>query len=114
MDLQTRLYERAKAEQERFISDLKLKSPEEIINSSYEKVIRDDILTIFENDKLPKEQVKELLKLKEPLGACYARWLYNDYSHMDMLRDTIDELADELLKYNKEQKKTKKKQEPER
>lgn len=114
MDLRQKLYERAKAEQERYVAELKQKPPDEIIASAYEKTVRDDILTIFENEDLPEKQVKELLKIDEPIASCYARWLYNDYSHMDMLHDTISEFADDLVKHNMEQKKAKKKYEPER
>lgn len=114
MDLRQKLYEKAKAEQEKYVAELKQKPPEEIINSSYEKVIRDDILCIFENEDLPEKQVKELLKIDEPIASCYARWLHNDYSHMDMLHDTVSEFADDLIKHNKEQKKAKKKHDPER
>lgn len=114
MDLRLKLYEKAKAEQESYLAELKQKPPEEIIASAYEKTMRDDILIIFENEDLPEKQVKELLKIDEPIASCYACWLHNDYSHMDMLRDTVSEFANDLVKHNDEQKKAKKKHEPER
>lgn len=113
-DLQKQLYEKAAAQQQKFVQELRESTPEAIIEQAYELVIREDILIIFESEDLPKKQVKELLKLKEPISECYARWLHNDYSHMDMLKDTIGELADDLAKHSEEQKKAKKKHEPER
>ena len=100
-ELRAILYEKAADEQKIYIS------PEQIIESSYEKVIRDDILSIFENEDISRAQTLELLKLKEPLADCYARWLHNDYSHMDMLRDTIEEFANDLFKHNAQKKKSK-------
>ncbi len=112
-ELRDRLYEKASGEQDRFISKLKTLTPEQIIEASYEKVIRDDILIVFEGDDISRKQTIELLKLKEPLADCYARWLHNDFSHMDMLRDTISEFADDLVKYS-EQKKKHNRHQPER
>ena len=112
-DLQTRLYEKARAEQDKFIDNLLQKSPQEVIDAAYEKVMRDDILMIFENEEMEPKQVKALLKLKEPLADCYARWLHTDCSHMEMLRDTVEDLANDLVKYA-ENKKAKKKHQPER
>lgn len=109
MDIQTRLYEKARAEQDGYISELLKKTPQEIIDLSYEKVMRDDILMIFENEALPDRQVRELLKLKYPLAECYDRWLKADCSHMDMLKDTIEDFSDRLVS-----EALKKKHQPER
>ena len=106
-ELRAILYEKAADEQKIYISRLKSLTPEQIIESSYEKVIRDDILSIFENEDISREQTLELLKLKEPLADCYARWLHNDYSHMEMLRDTIEEFANDLFKQSAQKKKSK-------
>ena len=43
------LYEKMCNEQENFIEKLKHYTPEEIISASYEKVMRDDILMLFES-----------------------------------------------------------------
>lgn len=112
-------YQKASKEQDAFIEHLKTLPPEQIIDRSYEKAMRDDILMTFENDYmseyLSEKQVKELLKLDCPLAACYAEWLDTDVSHMDMLRDTIDGYAKRLVEENEEQKQNnKKRHEPER
>ena len=105
MDIQTRLYEKAKAEQEAYISDLLKKSPQEIVDAAYEKTLRDDILMIFECEDLPDKQVRQLLKLKNPLAECYDKWLKADCSHMDMLRDTIEDFGERLAAENMLKKK---------
>lgn len=109
-DLRTQLYDKANAEQKHFIDKLKTMPPEAIIQSAYEKVIRDDILSVFESSELPINCVKELLKQPFPLSACYDEWLSNDYSHMQDIRDTITDLAENLIR----QRKDKHKNEPER
>ena len=113
MTLQDTLYDKAKAEQNSYIAELKQMPPEKIIEVSYEKVMRDDILMIFEEHSLSDAQAKELLKFKNPLAECYDRWLKADCSHMDMLHDTISDFADKLVQQIEERKKTKKHQ-PER
>lgn len=60
------------------------------------------------------KQIAELIKLDYPLLACYNEWMETDASHMEMLRDTIDEYTKQLVEENEQQKKGKKKHEPER
>ncbi len=109
------LYEKASKEQDAFTEHLKTLSPEEIIEMSYEKVMRDDILMTFEDDYLSDKQVAELLKLDYPVSACYNEWMDTDVSHMEMLRDTIDSFTQKLVDENAEhQRKNKNKHEPER
>ena len=106
-ELRDLLYEKMCNEQENFIEKLKYSTPEEIISASYEKVMRDDILMLFESDFLDVKQVKELLRLEYPLSACYNEWLKNDCSYMDMLQDTVDNFSKELVKENEQAKKEK-------
>ncbi|MGM9552251.1 MAG: DUF3848 domain-containing protein [Clostridia bacterium] len=108
------LWEKAAKEQSDYIEHLKTLSLQEIIDKSYEKVMRDDILMTFEDDYLSDKQVAELIKLDYPLSACYEEWMDTDYSHMEMLRDTIDDYTKRLVKENEAEKKNKKKHEPER
>ena len=107
------LYEKMSNEQNDFVENLKHLSPEIIIQSAYEKVMRDDILMLFDDDFLDTKQMKALLKLEYPLSACYDEWLKNDCSYMDMLRDTVDDFSENLAR-NQEQAKKKKRSEPER
>ena len=112
-ELKDLLYEKMSNEQDNFIENLKHSSLEEIISAAYEKVMRDDILMLFENDFLDTKQTKALLKLEYPLSACYDEWLKNDCSYMDMLRDTVDDFSKDLVKEHEKAKK-KKRSDPER
>ena len=99
-NLRNLLYEKAVKEQSEFVEYLKKLSPEQIIEKSYEKALRDDILMTFEDDYLSDEQIAELIKLEKPLAACYDEWLDVDCSHMEMLRDTIADFTNQLVKEN--------------
>lgn len=92
------LYEKLSQEYSRFIDGLKQLSPEEIIEHSYEKVFKEDILTCFECDDMPYAKAKALLSLKNPLNDLYEEWLSTDCTHMDMLRDCINDRAISALK----------------
>ena len=70
-ELKDLLYEKMSKEQDNFIEKLKHSSPEEIISKAYEKIMRDDILMLFDDDFLDTKQMKALLKLEYPLSACY-------------------------------------------
>lgn len=113
-ELRDLLYEKMCNEQEQFIENLKLQPPDKIIEAAYEKVMRDDILMLFEGDFLDANQIKELLRLEYPLSACYDEWLKNDCSYMDMLKDTVDDFSKDLVREAEQQKAQKKKHEPER
>ena len=105
-ELKDLLYEKMSKEQDNFIEKLKHSSPEEIISAAYEKVMRDDILMLFDDNFLDTKQTKALLKLEYPLSACYDEWLKNDCTYMDMLRDTVDDFSENLAR-NQEQAKKK-------
>ena len=112
--LREQLYEKASKEQSDFIENLKHQPPEKIIEQAYELVMHEDILMTFEDDYLTDKQIKELLKFDYPLSVCYDRWLKVDCSHMEMLRDTVSDFADSLIKEQDEKEKRHKKDEPER
>lgn len=95
------LLERLHSNQEAFLSEVEqFYDINKIINSSYEIVMKEDILCLFEcNDELlTDEQCAALLKFKDPLNVLYDAWMENDCSHMDMLRDTVTERAEEAVK----------------
>lgn len=95
-ELQNLLYEKVKQEYDEFIANLKKLPPEKIIKNSYKKVMFEDIVASFEGEDsfLDKEQLIVLLQFDYPLYICYEAWLDTDYTHMDMLRDSIIEYID--------------------
>ena len=117
-DLRELLYQKASKEQEEYYNELKKMTPEQIIERCYETVMREDIFLTFEYErsepKLTDEQVKALLNMKYPVANCYDEWQKTDVTYMDRIQETIYKLADELVEEEKENKKAKKKHEPER
>lgn len=94
--LNTALYEKLYAEQEKFKSMLRSSSPDVIMLHAYELVMREDILlTLEENDLTPK-QCKALLKQKEPLSELFLAWENGESNHMNEIRSCIETKADEL------------------
>ena len=110
-----RLCEKMKTEYEGFIGDMKLKPAGDILEAAYEKVFKEDLLLTVETENLNDEQIAALLTLETPLADLYWNWLDTDVSYMDMLRDSVDEYADAVIKELKaEQAKTEPAQEPEK
>lgn len=96
------LYEKMAEEQQIFVDELKNSSPDLIIEMAYELIMREDILLAIEGEELPDDKAQALLKLEKPLDAIYREWLDNDFSHMDMVRDTISDCADFYMKQQME------------
>ena len=90
VDYNELLYKKLEREHDDFIAELKTKPPEQIIEASYEKVLKDDLLSIFEYTNFSQCEAKALYKLERPLDALYQKWLHNDMTYMDMLKDTVD------------------------
>lgn len=98
MNYNTKLYDKMSTELENFISELKNQSPDLIIESAYELVIKEDILSIFEYTDYTQNEAKALFELPYPLDAIYQAWLKNDLTYMDLLKITIDNRIESALK----------------
>lgn len=107
IDYNMLLYKKLAKEFEDFISELKTKPPEQIIEGSYEKVIKEDLLTIFEYTEFSQTEAKSLYRLKAPLDDIYQAWCGNDMSYCDMLRETIDDRIKSAVKEMKVMQKDK-------
>ena len=66
-DINRELLEKMEVEYGRYVNDLLGKKPEEIIKSSYETVIRDEILFMIEGNYFSHEQMMDLLSFENPL-----------------------------------------------
>lgn len=97
-----KLREKLIAEYGSFIKELGKKSPTEIIDSSYEKVFKEDILFSIMRENLDYDRAKALLMSKNPLDECYRQWLKDDSTYMPELRDSIERRADALHRLEKE------------
>ena len=96
--LNTALYEKMYAEQQKFIEELKNSTPEVVIESAYELVIREDILLYLEENDLEPHQCKALLKEKEALSKLFLAWENHEGDHMNEIRECIENKANELHK----------------
>lgn len=98
-----RLEHKARAEYAAFLRALEKKPPCRIIESSYEKVFKEDLLLTVESGGFSEEQTAALMSLDNPLEALYQDWLDSDKSYMDMLSDCARETADALVKERREE-----------
>ena len=88
------LCDRAEAEQQAYIRDLREKSPNVIIDVSYQKAVRDELLYTLKETDLSVNQLKNLLKHEYPLEACYNEWIKNDLSMKEVLEVSVHNCAD--------------------
>ena len=98
MNYNTKLYNKMSTELKNFISELKDQSPDLIIESAYELVMKEDLLSIFEYTDYTEDEAKALFELSYPLDAIYQAWLKNDLTYMDLLEETIRIELEKIIK----------------
>lgn len=101
-DWNTALYEKMAAEQEEFRDWLKSQPSEEVLNNAYEYTVREDILMEMEQLELTISQSKALLISPSPLADVYRYFEKLETDHMDVVRDSIENRADELVEQQAE------------
>lgn len=62
----------------------KLKSlpPDQIIDSAYEKVFKEEFMTTVQYKDLSKTEINALLKIDYLLDSLYQEWLKNDFGYI--------------------------------
>ena len=101
-DLNTALYEKMAAEQDKYRDWLKSQPPEEILRHTYEYTIREDILMAMEELELPDAQAKALLASPSPLADAYREFEKRETGYMDVVRDSIESRAEAALDAQRE------------
>lgn len=96
-ELNAALYDKMAAEQSKYREWLIGQSPGEILNHAYEYAMREDILMNMENNILSPKQAKALLKSPSPLADVYKDWQNRETDHMDDIRSTIENRANDVL-----------------
>ena len=91
------LIDKMQAEYDAFIEELSHMRPAQIIDKAYEKVFKEDILAAIKDESLLSSEAKALCREEHPLDCVYREWLGNDFSYMDMVRDTIDATVKKLM-----------------
>ena len=96
MSMQDKFYEKMSEEYAQFKDDLRSKTPDEIMDKSYELVFKEDFLSHFEYNEMDDSTIEALMTLERPLDSMYREWLHTDASYMDMLERCIDNMVYEI------------------
>lgn len=82
-ELNTALYEKMFAEQQRYREWLLSQPPDEILNHCYEFTVREDIVLALEYHDLSDKQCKALLQSRSPLADVFKDFEKRETDHMD-------------------------------
>lgn len=99
--LNRRLTDKVQQEFSAFQEEIKQKSPQEIYEAAYQIALKSDIAECFSEADYSPQAAKALLKSPNLLNDIYVEWIETDYSHMDDLRQTIDDFKDYMVKTEK-------------
>lgn len=97
-DYCSELYDKMKAEQDKYREWLLSQSPSEILNHTYEYTMCEDIVMAMEDLELTPKQAKALLKSPCPLADVFEEFKDRETEHMDTIRDSIETRANEVIK----------------
>ena len=97
-ELNTALYHKMFAEQEKYKNWLLTLSPNEILQHCYEYTCREDILLSLEYNNLSDKQAKALLKSPTPLADVFKKWESWETGHMQDIRECIESRANEVIR----------------
>ena len=101
-DLNTALYEKMATEQDNYRDWLKSQPPEEILHHTYEYTVREDIVMAMEELELTDAQAQALLESSSPLADVYRYFEKLETGHMDVIRDSIENRADDVCRAQEE------------
>ena len=97
-EMHTALYEKFSAEQDIYRAWLLKQTPEEIIQHSYEYTVREDIVMMMEDAEFSPQQAAALLWKGTTLSDIYKDFTKMETGYMDILRDTVENRANDILK----------------
>lgn len=97
-ELNTALYQKVFAEQEKFRGWLLSQPPDEILNYCYEYTVREDIVLALEEFDLSNKQCRALLKSPSPLADVYADFEKSEFGYMDQVRNIIESRANAVVR----------------
>lgn len=96
------LYDKALTKLNTYLKNMKTKPPQEIINSAYQIVNKQDLLMILESAEFTPAELNVLNELEHPLQVLYEEWLPVEDRHMEELRDSVQSYLDTRLQYRAE------------
>ena len=97
-DYNARLYEKMKAEQDKYRDWLLHQEPSEILDHTYEYTMREDIVMAMEDMELTSKQAKALLKSPCPLADSFEVFRDRESDHMDNIRDSVESMANRIVR----------------
>ena len=95
------LFEKMSNEQDSYREWLISQTPKEILKHAYEYIIREDIVMAMEDLDLTEIQTKTLLASPTPLSDVYHYYEDLEIDHMNVIRDSIMDLADKRYRTTK-------------
>jgi len=100
-ELNTLLYQKMFAEQERYRQYLLTLPPEEILHNAYECTNKKDIVLSLEYNDLTDKQCQVLLKSRSPLEDVFRTWEKMESSHMEEVQSAIEDRANTVIQAEK-------------
>ena len=95
--LNTALYKKMFAEQEKYKAWLLSQTPAAVLDHAYEYTCREDILLSLEDNSLTSTQAKALLKSPCPLADVFKDWEKRETGHMDDVWETVEARAETVI-----------------
>ena len=102
-ELNNALYDKMRAEQDKFRAWLESQTVSEILHHTYEYVTKEDILMALDDNPLPTAQARALLQSSSPLEDIYKDWTKKETDYMQDILDTIAERANIFLQQEQEE-----------
>ena len=96
--LNTELYQKMFAEQEKYKDWLRTLTPDEVLAHAYEYTCREDILLSMEYNNLSTRQARALLKSPSPLADVFKKWEKQETNHMEDIWNTLEARANEVVR----------------
>ncbi len=103
-ELNTKVYEKAFAEQEKFKEWLLSQPPEEILHHAYEYALREDILLSLEYNDLTDSQARALLKSEDILSDAFKDFEKKETGYMEDVCEMVKSRANILPERQKQDK----------
>jgi len=103
-ELNTKVYEKAFAEQEKFREWLLSQPQEEVLHHTYEYALREDILLSLEYNDLTDSQAKALLKSEDILSDVFKDFEKKETGYMEDVWETVKSRANILQERQKQNK----------
>ncbi|MGI6196237.1 MAG: DUF3848 domain-containing protein [Eubacteriales bacterium] len=96
--LNTELYVKMFAEQERYRDELLGMPSAEILDHAYAYTIRENILLSLEYNDLSVNQCRAMLKSQHPLRDVFDKWENSESPHMEAIHNMTENTANEKLR----------------